>query len=406
MFRLKNIARVALVLFACANLSQAAKVIPPPPAELASPMPVSCFTAADVPNDGGGAVRLSWTLSPFDNASLHFVAPVEQAQMVKVYRVFRSETQAGEYKQVIEVGAGTTEYIDEGLTAGREYFYKIQAAGNGGGQSPALAASAVPRASWFNGERVNLLIGAIAVSFLMLFFIQRAKSGITMFVRKIAGLAAVDEAIGRATEMGRPILYLPSGGFAAVSDIQTLASLVILGRVAEKTAQYETKLLVPCSDPLVMTLAQEIVKSSCMAAGRPDAYRAENIRYLTNEQFAFTAGVDGIMLRERPAANFFIGTFYAEALILAEAGSAAGAIQIAGTDAVTQLPFFITACDYTLMGEELYAASAYLSKEPLLVGTIKAQDFGKLVIVALLLLVSLLSVVLGTESFLSWFSIN
>ena len=41
----------------------------------------------------------------------------------------------------------------------------------------------------------------------------------------------------------------------------------------------------------------------------------------------------------------------------ARLGNAAGAIQIAGTDAVTQLPFFITTCDYTLIGEELYAAS-------------------------------------------------
>jgi len=65
------------------------------------------------------------------------------------------------------------------------------------------------------------------------------------------------------------------------------------------------------------------------------------------------------MLREKPAANFFMGMFYAESLILAETGNRTGAIQIAGTDADTQLPFFITACDYTLMGEELYAASAY-----------------------------------------------
>lgn len=372
------ISLVALALMAGA--ARAGKLIPPPPAEPSVPAPVSQFTAADVPNDGGGAVRLSWTLSPFDNAS------ADPAQIVRAYRIFRSASLAGEYKQVIEVGAGTAEYLDEGLTNGVAHYYQVQTVGISGGVSPVLSASAVPRASWFNGERVNLLIGAIAVCFLMLFFIQRAKSGITMFVRKIAGLAAVDEAIGRATEMGRPILYLPSGGFAAVSDIQTLASLVILGRVAEKTAQYETKLLVPCSDPLVMTLAQEIVNSSCMAAGRPDAYRAENIRYLTNEQFAFTAGVDGIMLREKPAANFFIGTFYAEALILAETGYATGAIQIAGTAMISQLPFFVAACDYTLIGEEIYAASAYLSKEPVLLGSIKGQDWAKAVVLGFIVL--------------------
>ena len=70
------------------------------------------------------------------------------------------------------------------------------------------------------------------------------------------------------------------------------------------------------------------------------------------------------MIRDRPAAHIMMGYFYAESLLLAETGSTTGAIQIAGTDAFTQLPFFVTTCDYTLLGEELYAASAYLSGEP------------------------------------------
>ncbi|MFQ6133515.1 MAG: DUF6754 domain-containing protein, partial [Armatimonadota bacterium] len=51
-----------------------------------------------------------------------------------------------------------------------------------------------------------------------------------------------------------------------------------------------------------------------------------------------------------------------------------------------QLPFFVAACDYTLMGEELYAATAYLSQEPRLLGSLKGQDWCKLVIMGLLLL--------------------
>jgi hypothetical protein len=79
-----------------------------------------------------------------------------------------------------------------------------------------------------------------------------------------------------------------------------------------------------------------------------------------------------------------MGYFYGEALLLAETGSTTGAIQIAGTDSYTQLPFFVTTCDYTLMGEELYAASAYLSREPKLLGSLKGQDFGKAVLIAVL----------------------
>ena len=97
------------------------------------------------------------------------------------------------------------------------------------------------------------------------------------------------------------------------------------------------------------------------------------------------------MVRERPATNFLLGYFAGESLILAETGAATGAIQIAGTDATAQLPFFVVACDYTLIGEEMYAASAYISREPLSVGALKGQDVGKVVLILTLIVGTILS---------------
>jgi hypothetical protein len=141
----------------------------------------------------------------------------------------------------------------------------------------------------------------------------------------------------------------------------------------------------------VYTVAREIVKEAYSDAGRPDAFNPDSVFFVTTSQFAYVAAVNGIMLREKPATNFFLGMFYAESLLLAETGNISGAIQIAGTDASAQLPFFITACDYTIIGEELYAASAYLSREPNLVGTIKAQDWGKATIGILLVVLTILA---------------
>jgi len=135
-----------------------------------------------------------------------------------------------------------------------------------------------------------------------------------------------------------------------------------------------------------MAVCQEIVKESYVAAGRPDAYKEDSNFFITSDQFSYTAAVDGIMLREKPAANFFMGSYFAESLLLTETGASTGAIQIAGTDSDHQLPFFVTTCDYTLIGEELYAASAYLSREPVLVGTLRGQDFGKPFIMSVMVL--------------------
>jgi Domain of unknown function (DUF6754) len=223
---------------------------------------------------------------------------------------------------------------------------------------------------------------------LVLWYTARARKGDELYIRPIAGLAAMEEAIGRATEMGRPVLYVP--GIADMDDIQTIASVTILSNVAKTAAQYETRTIVPCCMPLVFPVAEETVKNAYADAGRPEAFDRDDVRFLSQDQFAYTAGVTGIMLRERPAANVFMGAFWAESLILAETGFLAGAIQVAGTANVSQLPFFVAACDYTLIGEELYAASAYLSREPQLLGSLKASDVAKMALGALILLGTLI----------------
>lgn len=197
-------------------------------------------------------------------------------------------------------------------------------------------------------------------------------------IRRIAGLEALDEALGRATEMGKPVLFIH--GLRDMSQISTIAAVNILGRVARRTAEYDTALRVVAPDPVVMSVSQETVKASYIEAGRPDAFNPDHVFIAGAEQFSYAAAVEGIMIRDRPAAHIMMGYFYAESLLLAETGSTTGAIQIAGTDAFTQLPFFITTCDYTLLGEELYAASAYLSGEPRMLGTLKGQDAGKALI--------------------------
>jgi hypothetical protein len=241
---------------------------------------------------------------------------------------------------------------------------------------------------WLNIGKINIIVGFVLFGAIILYFIYSARKGKKMYMRKIAGLQAVDDAVGRATEMGKPILYCLGLGY--VEDIATIASLNILGEVAKKCAQYDTKLICPNADPIVYTVAREIVKESYTKVGRPDSYDPDSVYFLTRSQFAYAAGVDGIMIREKPATNFFVGWFYAESLILAETGASTGAIQIAGTDALAQLPFFVTACDYTLIGEELYAASAYISKEPLLLGAIKGEDLGKLIIAGALVIATII----------------
>ncbi len=372
-------------------------ILYPLPSTLAFPLsPPEQFEAFDMPGDGGGSVGLSWRSAPYD------------APMLR-YRINIADQEGGPFAQLAEFPANTHYKSDVDqpwwswdrtkdfhfyqvkstrdlrLVNGRPYFFKV-AVTDGTETLEGPIRSAVPEPNLFNWAKANNFLLMVLFSALVLVAIAQAKRRPNIFLRRIPGLDAVEEAIGRATEMGRPILYLT--GSDDMSSLSTIAATVILGQVAKRTAAYDTQLKVPHRDPIVMAICQEIVKESYLEAGRPDAYREDSNFFITSDQFSYTAAVDGIMLRERPAANFFMGFYYAEALLLAETGAGTGAIQIAGTDADLQLPFFITTCDYTLIGEELYAASAYLSREPVLVGTLRGQDFGKAFL--------LISMVIGT----------
>lgn len=252
-----------------------------------------------------------------------------------------------------------------------------------------LAQEKIAETDLFNKEHLNVFVVLLIFSSFFFFFIFSSRRGGLLYLRKIPGITAIEEAVGRATEMGRPVLFVP--GLDDIDEIQTLAGIGVLSHVAKITARYDTPLIVPTRRSIVLSVCEETVKESYTAAGRPDAYKSDNIRYLSDEQFAFTAGVNGIMMREKPAANIYMGTFYAESLILAETGFSSGAIQVAGTASITQLPFFVAACDYTLLSEEFYAASAYLSKDPQMLSSVKASDYFKIIVIAILIVGAILA---------------
>ncbi len=332
--------------------------------------PVTSLIAADHKYDGGEMIDLVWVPSIDDQ--------LVDGKVIG-YKVYRIEDD-GEPEMIAELGAGANSYKDRSVERGKLYSYFVSALSINA-ETPSISTAPVQaQREWLNLELINVLILVLVLGGSVVYFIETARRGKKLFVRKIAGLEAVDEAIGRATEMGRPILFVP--GILDMDDVQTLAALTILGRVARVIADYDTKIFMPVSRSLVMTAGRETIKASYQAAGRPDAYSDDMVTYVTDEQFGYVAAVDGFMVREKPATCFLLGAFFAESLILAETGNSVGAIQIAGTARPAQLPFFIAACDFTLIGEELFAASAYLSGEPKQLGSLKGQDVGKAIAMA------------------------
>ena len=362
--------------------------------------------AEDTPNDSGGSITVVWNRAELPDGAM--------------YKIVVSETETGPFHPAANIDpsgnlqssdpgtfghgeetsqmhfAKITEYADPAdpskqiaIKNGKTYYVQVISLSPSGESFPSAFASAEASENLFNFLKTNNFVIGTIFSLIILISIFLAQKR-ELFIRRIAGLEALDEALGRATEMGKPVLF--AHGLASMGSVSTIAAINVLSRVANRTAEFNTELRVANNDPVVMAVSQEVVKESYLNAGRPDAYSEDSVFMVATEQFSYAAALDGMMVRDRPATNIMMGYFFAESLLLAETGASIGAIQIAGTDAYTQLPFFITTCDYTLMGEELYAASAYLSREPKLLGSLKGQDIGK----AVLLLVMILGTLLAT----------
>lgn len=351
--------------------------------------PVTSLLVQDYKYDDGDKLTLTWVLSIDD------IPVTGRVTAYEIYQICNN----GEPHQIAELLPEVSTFRVEELHRDSSYQFYVMALAEDASAQSVVTAAITPEREWLKWNWWNLMLMTIVVCGAVMVFIKTATGGRKLFVRKIAGLEAVDEAIGRATEMGRPILYIP--GIHDMDDVQTLASLTILGHVAEQVANYDIKIRMPVARSLVMTAARETIKAGYQTAGRPDAYNDDMVNYITDEQFGYVAAVNGIMVRERPATVFLLGAFFAESLILAETGNSVGAIQIAGTARPAQLPFFIAACDFTLIGEELFAASAYLSGEPKSLGSLKGQDVGKGIAMAAII-VGVLLTTLATLTDAEW----
>tara|TARA_B100001123_G_scaffold440300_1_gene579055 strand:+ start:8564 stop:9757 length:1194 start_codon:yes stop_codon:yes gene_type:complete len=356
--------------------------------------------AMDTPNDKGGSITLTWpkksnlpegaryeiTVAESKNGPFHHAALLDASitpLLSSDPASFRSgpENNRRHFHHVVSytpTGSPSSSIKDDQI-----YYLRLGLVGEQGDLVQARSYR-----NYFDWSKLNNFILGSLFSAAILFYIGLARR-VDLNVRRLAGLEALDEALGRATEMGKPVLFVH--GLHDMGSPSTIAAVNILGQVARRTAEFDTQLKVGNRDPIVMSVSQEVVKEAYIESGRPDAYNPDNVFLAAADQFSYAAALEGMMVREKPAANLLMGYFYAESLLLAETGSATGAIQIAATDAYTQLPFFVTTCDYTLMGEELYAASAYLSRDPKLLGSLKGQDLGKGIFILVLLLGTLMS---------------
>ncbi len=225
----------------------------------------------------------------------------------------------------------------------------------------------------------------LAMLVVVLYCIWRANCGKIAYVRRIPGVTAMEEAVGRATEMGRPVLFVM--GYSTIQMIETVNALAVLSHMAQLAARMRTKMVTMIAMPDVYPMAEATLRQAYMNEGAPELFHPqEQLRFLSNDHVVYAAGVSRFVEEENPGCVVFFGTYNFTALLLSEPGARLGVMQIAGEPSLFQMPFFVCTCDHTIIGEEYYAAGAFVNPDPRMRNGLLSQDLIKLFFIIIMII--------------------
>lgn len=248
-------------------------------------------------------------------------------------------------------------------------------------------------------------LGLVLVIMIAVLAIRQMRKKELPFIRRVAAIDAIDDAVGRSTEMGRPVLVSYGIGDFSYSLI---AALSILGHVSRICADTDTRLIVPTggghTSYLARELAVDIVRTQYVLAGKPEMFREDDMPFLSGEQYSYTAGYVGILVREHPGSVIMTGSHASEAMNIAETANLVGAITITSGTYVSNMAALACASDYIMLMDEQPAAGAYLSKDREQLATIRVQDIYKVLAMTLVVVGLILLNVFGSGFFLDLLS--
>jgi hypothetical protein len=198
------------------------------------------------------------------------------------------------------------------------------------------------------------------------------------------------------TERGKIAhLSLGTSGISGDRTATVASGLVLLRYLAERGAAVGAAPTVTVADPTLLFVAQDIVYDAHERQGRAATYRATDVQLIAPDPAAYAVGALEVIRDEKVAANVMAGPFGDEFLLMAEPGAQRDVTQIAGSDALNAHPFMIATADHLLVGEELFAAGAYLTDRPEHAASLWVQDILRMLIVAAIVIGMLIATLTG-----------
>jgi hypothetical protein len=231
-----------------------------------------------------------------------------------------------------------------------------------------------------------MLFVLLVFTLLFLCFAWLARRGITVPLRPIEAYETLRGMLGRALETDRSLhISMGTAGLGGRSTAETIAGLTILEHLAEHTGFSYVAPFVTVSDPTLLPAAQDVIRRGHARHGPLQPVDLSRVRYISSDPVAYASGVAEILMHENLAGNIMVGALGHEFLLMSEVGTFQGLEQVGGVVAPETLALAVPSTDYTLLGEEIFAAGAYLAARASHLGSLRAQDWLRWAIVLVII---------------------
>jgi len=245
--------------------------------------------------------------------------------------------------------------------------------------------------------QIGLIFVALTLPIAMWWFsLSLRRRGRSPQLRSLAAFDALRGQLGRSVESGRPAhISVGTGGLAGGEALMTLAGVSIVNSLAQESADTGAQPTVTVADGTALILAQDMLRRPYTRRGDLTGYTALNVQQLGMQPLQYAVGAADFLSSAHPVSNAMIGSFGPEVALMVDAGARQGLAQVAGSADARALAVLHTSADHVLMGEEIFAAGAYLDRRPGDLARLRAQDLTRLILIIVILVAALSALLPG-----------
>jgi len=244
---------------------------------------------------------------------------------------------------------------------------------------------------------MGIVVGILLCIVLLLFLTWRLRSRKSFPLRPIPAFKTLQGLVGRMAESAK-VVHLGLGTSSVHTDqaAMTVTGLTMLRYLAEQGVAFGVSPMTTVADPVTLLAAQDVLYRAYQQKGGAAGYRSTDVQLIAPDATAYAVGAQSAVEQKRVAANVMIGHFDQEYLLLGEPGAQRGIVQMVGSDTVSAQPFMQATSEHALLGEQVFATGAYLTKRPIHIASLCVQDIARILIVLFVIAAVVIKTLIGS----------